>query len=186
MNKTIILDAGHSIDDPGAIAGGTTEAKEAIKIRDQLIPLLKLDFNVEVVPDNLNLVQSIAWVNKKFKNLEDGLAFAIHLNAGGGKGYGAEIFYYDGDEKSKEIANTLINKYCNITGFYNRGTKPDTATRHKRLGWIRDVKPWSLLIECCFIDNQEDMKKLREGFDKIALAIYSGICDVFKITTKQV
>jgi len=79
------------------------------------------------------------------------------------------------------MANTLISKYCNITGFHNRGVKPDTATRHKKLGWIRDIKVWSLLIECCFIDNPDDMKKLQQEHDKVVEAIYSGICDVFKI-----
>jgi len=83
MNRTIILEAGHSISDPGATTKETTEAKEAIKIRDKLIPLLSQDFNVEILSDNLDLKQSIVWVNKKFKNLDDGLALTIHLNTGG-------------------------------------------------------------------------------------------------------
>ena len=82
-------------------------------------------------------------------------------------------------EKSKLIAKTLIDKYCDITGYKNRGAKPDTSTRHGRLGWIRDTKPWATLIECCFIDNKDDMKKFE--VDMVAYAIYEGVCDIFNV-----
>ena len=180
MKKTIILNAGHNnAADCGAAANGTTEAAEAIKIRDKLIPLLKQNFEVILVPDELDLKQSIKWVNEQCKKLEDGLAFSIHLNAGGGTG--AEIFYYANNEISQNIAKTIIDKYCDITGFRNRGAKADITTRWKRLGWIRDVNPWSCLIEVCFIDSIEDLKRLQNDYNKVAWAIYSGICSVYDI-----
>ena len=185
MNKTIILNAGHNnAADCGAEANGTTEAAEAIKIRDRLALLLKKDFNVVLVPDELNLRQSEKWINDQYKKLEDGLAVAIHLNAGGGTG--AETFYYANNETSQNIAKAIINKYCEITGFRNRGAKADTTTRHGTLGWIRNVNPWSCLIEVCFIDNINDIKKLQSDYDKVAFAMYSGICDVYKIETNKI
>jgi len=181
MNKTIILNAGHNnADDCGAAANGTTEANEAIKIRDKLAGLLKQSFEVVLVPDDLNLRDSIKWVNNQYKHLEDGLAFTIHLNAGGGTG--AEIFYYADNEISQNISKAIIDKYCEITGFRNRGAKADNTTRHGKLGWIRDINPWSSLIECCFLDNVDDMRKLQSDYDKVAQAIYSGICEAYKIT----
>jgi len=180
MKKTIILNAGHNnAADCGAAANETTESAEAIKIRDKLIPLLKQNFEVALVPDELDLRQSIKWVNEQYKKLEDGLAFSIHLNAGGGTG--AEIFYYANNETSQNIAKTIIDEYCEITGFRNRGAKADTTTRHGTLGWIRNVNPWSCLIETCFIDNIEDLKKLQNDYNKIAWAMYSGICAVYNI-----
>lgn len=181
MNKLIILNAGHSIKVSGATAYENTEAKEAMKIRDKLVPLLKQSFEVALVPDKLNLIQSIKWVKERYKKINDGLAFSIHLNASDGRGYGAEALYYGGDEDSKKMARTIIDKYCEITGFRNRGVKPDTSTRHKRLAWIRDIKPWSCLIETCFIDNIEDLRKLQNNYDKVAWAMYSGICAVYSI-----
>lgn len=180
MNKTIILDAGHNnADDCGAAAHGTTEAVEAIKIRDNLAKLLEQNFEVVVIPDDLNLKKSIEWVNEKYKTLDDGLALSIHLNAGGGgNASGAETFYYPNNEISKNIAETIINHYSKITGFKNRGAKPDTASAVGHLGWIRDTNPWSCLIECCFIDNIDDIRKLQNEYDKVASAIYSGICAV--------
>lgn len=180
MNKTIILNAGHNnAADCGAAANGTTEAKEAIKIRDKLAVLLKRNFNVVIVPDELDLRQSIAWVNSQYKTMNDGLALSIHLNAGGG--HGAETFYFDNHEPSKNIAKTIVDKYCEITGFRNRGAKADATTRHGMLGWIRDTNTWSCLMECCFIDSIEDMKKLQSDYDGVAWALYLGVCEVYKI-----
>ncbi|MFH0854331.1 MAG: N-acetylmuramoyl-L-alanine amidase [Candidatus Falkowbacteria bacterium] len=180
MKKTIILNAGHSINDPGAKTNITTEAQEAIKIRDKLVPLLKQNFEVVIVPDDLNLTDSIKWVNDRYSKLEDGLAFSVHLNAGGG--HGAEIFYYEGSEESRRKAKIIIDKYCNLTSFRNRGVKPDTSSQHKEgLDWIKKVIPWSFLIECCFIDSVEDLKKLHEEYNEVAWAIYSGICLVYNV-----
>lgn len=181
MNKTIILDAGHSLSIPGALANHTAEAKEAIKIRDLLVPLLKQNFTVASVPDNLNLLDSINWVNKNYPSLNAGLALAIHLNVGGGRASGAETFYYADKERSRKIAQTIIDNYCRLTGFRNRGAKPDDRTRYRRLGWIRDTKPWSCIIECCFIDNPEDLKKLQADYQAIAQALYIAICAVYGI-----
>lgn len=183
MKKTIILDAGHNnASDCGAAACGTTEASEAIKIRDKLIPLLEKNFEVIVVPDDLDLTKSIKWINEKYKTLDDGLAISIHLNAGGGgNASGAETFYYPNNEISKNIAETIIQHYCKITNFKNRGAKPDTAAAVGKLAWIRDTNPWSCLIECCFIDNIDDVKKLQNEYDKVAEAIYLGICAVYGI-----
>jgi len=179
MERTIIINAGHSLTDPGASYNGTSESTEAIKIRDQLIPLLKNSFNVLEIPDDLSLVDSIKWVNSRCKKLNDGLAISIHLNAGGG--IGAEAYYYAWSAKSKSIANKILNNYCQITGFENRTSKPDTKTRHGRLGWIRDINTWSCLIEACFIDNKNDLDKLQRDYSKVAWGIYVGICSVYGI-----
>lgn len=179
MKRKIILNAGHSLSESGAAYHSTTESKEVIKIRDKLTPLLEQSFDVIVVPDDLNLIDSIKWVNERCDDIEDGLAFSIHLNAGGG--FGAETLYYGGDENSRKIAQAIIDKYCGLTRFRNRGAKPDSGTRHGRLGWIRDVKPWSCLIECCFIDSLDDLKKLQQEYDEVAMALYVSICKAFNI-----
>jgi len=179
IKHTIFLNAGHdNVNDPGAIYHTHIEAKMNIAIRDKLNEYLSKQFKVETVPDRLDLRESIIWVNERSSELDDGLAVSVHFNAGGGEG--AETFYYDGGyEKSKIIAKTYIDKYCSLTGYKNRGAKPDTSARAGRLAWIRDTEPWAVLIECGFIDNEEDMKK----FDatQIAYANYEAICDIYGI-----
>lgn len=177
INKVIFLNAGHWDKDPGAIYGGTTEAQETKKIRDLLVPLLKPIFKVYVVPDDLDLNNSIKWVNQYAKDINDGLAFSIHLNAGGGTG--AEALYYGGSNESKQIAQTILDEYCKRTGFKNRGAKSDTTTRLKRNGWIRDTNCWSTLLECYFLDNEKD-RGMADNND-IADAIFQSICKLFGV-----
>jgi len=179
MKKTIFLNAGHSVNDPGAIYNKKKEAEEAMAIRTLLVPLLqKSGFEVLTVPDNLNLTNSIKRVNQHMKNLEDGMAFSIHLNAGGGTG--AEIFYYAGSNPSKEYAETMIDEYCKELTLTNRGAKADISTRHKRLGWVRDVNPWSFLIEVGFIDSESDMKII-SNHERVAEALNQAICKMYGV-----
>lgn len=186
MDKTIILNAGHSLTDPGACYHGTKEADEVRKIRDKLVPLLKKQFKVIVIPDNLGLKESIKWANKQAPSLESGLAFSIHLNACGNCGArGAETYFYGGSKESEAIAKKIIDKYCLITGFKNRGAKSDISTRWGRLGWIRDTSCWSCLIECCFIDSKPDLDKLKKDYQKVAQGIYEGICSAYNIKSEQ-
>ena len=132
MKRTIILNAGHSINDPDTITNTIIESIEVIKIRNRLSSLLKRNLEVAEVPDDLNLQQSIEWVNthyEEYKKFEDGLAFSVHLNSSNsGQDYGAETYYYEGYEKSRRIAKTIIDKYCSLTRFRNRGAKPDTIS----------------------------------------------------------
>ena len=112
MNKTIILNAGHSFTDPGACYHGVKEADEVRKIRDLVVPFLRQHFKVLEVPDDLDLKESIKWVNDVASELNDGLAFSIHLNACGNCGArGAETYFY-GTSKSSEKIVFVSNLVC--------------------------------------------------------------------------
>ena len=177
MLKTIILNAGHSLSDPGTITKYGKEADFNRKIRDALVPLLEMNgFLVVQVPDVLGLVSSIDWVNERVKGLDDGLALSIHCNCCGGNG--AETFYYKNNGKSKEIATKLINGYCEYTGLRNRGAKSDTSTRFGKLGWIRKTNCWALLLEAGFLDNKEDVEVLKD-YKRVAKGICKGVCAIF-------
>lgn len=185
MKKTIYLNSGHDTNsDPGAIFNGIEERNLNIAISKKLIPLLKQQgFKVEYVPDNLNLVKSIEWVNKKVKNINDGLALSIHCNCC--KGNGAETFYYKQNVKSNRIAKKLIQNYCKETGLKNRGAKSDTQIRFGKLGWIRETKIWAVLIECFFMSNKQEMDFAINNFDKIAYGIAKGVCSIYDIPYKE-
>lgn len=178
MKKTIFLNAGHSLQQPGFVTpSGEKEADLTIAIRNELIPLLKSQgFEVYSVPDGLDLASSIYWVNQKSKDIEDGLALDIHLNAGGGEG--VETFYYTGDKSSKEMAQKLQNKFCSYTVMRNRGVKPDKDSAVGKLAWIRDTNCWALLIECGFLDNPTDLLMIK-NFQAIAKGICLGILNIY-------
>lgn len=182
MDKTIFLNAGHSLSDPGAVKY-VKEAEISMRVRDLLVPELERQgFRVFQVPDNLNLNQSIKWVNSLAKTLESGLALALHCNAGGGTG--AEAFYYAGSNKSKLLAEKLLAGYLSvIPNLKNRGVKPDTNAVAKRLGWIRDTRPWALLLEMGFVDNPHDAEILK-NYKLLATAVCKGVCNVYGLDYK--
>ena len=181
MKKTILLNAGHSKTDPGAI-GLAIESELNQKIRDALIPELERQgFKVEVIPDILNLKESIQWVNQRAKNINDGLAFSIHQNCCGG--VGAESYYYRTSQSSKNKAKKLIDAYCSELKLVNRGAKSSSSVRFGRLGWIEDTNCWAILIECGFIDNRGDVKLIK-NYKKTAKAICKGINAVYGIPYK--
>lgn len=187
IKRIIYLDAGHSISDPGATSGAEIEGQHARNVRDLLIPLLRQHgFTVMVVPDNLNLGQTISWINSTAKKLEDGFAFAIHLNSNSGTpGVGSESWYCYGapgaetTETAKKLVQTIQDKYAEISGFKNRGTFPDTSARFGRLGFVRDTKCYAGLIELCFINNHTEIERLKNNYQLIAEALCRGIRAAF-------
>lgn len=181
MKNVIFLDAGHDdVRDPGTITQYGRETDFNRAIRDELIPELERNgFEVQKIPDNLDLVQSIAWVNERVANIESGLAVAIHCNFGNGEG--AESYYLaDFPDSSGRIAKTLIDEFCKYTGIKNRGARPDTQARFGRLGWVRDTECWATLIEVGFLDNPIDVEKIK-NYKKMAQGIARGLCAIFKL-----
>ena len=102
-----------------------------------------------------------ARVNKANANGGD-FYVSIHLNAGGG--HGTEVYTYQGRELS--TARNVLNNICNL-GYRNRGIKG------ANLYVINHTKMPAMLIECCFIDSNDDMA--RYNAEDIANAIVKGL-----------
>lgn len=102
-----------------------------------------------------------ARVNKANVNGGD-FYVSIHLNAGGG--HGTEVYTYHGKELS--AARNVLNNICSL-GYRNRGIKA------ANLYVINHTKMPAMLIECCFIDSNDDMG--RYNAEDIANAIVKGL-----------
>ena len=188
MKPIIYLDPGHSLKDPGAVSGPEIESVHARAVRDILAEKLKTHFTVMLVPDTLDLVATTRWINQTARGLDDGYAFAIHLNSNSGTpGIGAEAWYCGGAPDSKEvaigrqIAKTILDKYCDITKFENRGVHSDDTARYGRLGFVRDTNCYAGLIELCFINNHDEITKLKNNYQLIAEGLYEGILAAYGI-----
>jgi len=162
----IYIVAGHGAGDPGAVANRTTEADVAERITSQLIK--KYPKQLARVPSGKTLRNKIRWINSNLSSNDK--LISLHMNAAGSdQAHGAEIYYYGGDEQSKDEATRMLGVYCKETGLWNRGAKTDFSTRHGRLGIVRDTKPWAFLIELSFITNREDLNiALSKGADGVA------------------
>lgn len=158
MNKLIILSAGHGGGDSGAVGQGTTEAAETIQIVNRAADKIRSDgqLTVVVVPHELGLIDTINWINARYKNTNDGIALDIHKNSTV-NAHGIEVWYYGGDSGSLAYAQKALEGIMSVPGMpVSRGVKPDTSNRFGRLGFIRDTNPVALLYEMGFISDGGD------------------------------
>lgn len=163
----INLDMGHTLSgaDTGAIGCGRKEQDCTREIGYKVKAKLEaLGHSVCICSvNNANSVNEslCARVNKANANGGD-FYVSIHLNAGGG--YGTEVYTYQGKELSE--ARNVLNNICSL-GYRNRGIKG------ANLYVINHTKMPAMLIECCFIDSNDDMA--RYNAEDIANAIVKGL-----------
>lgn len=172
----IFISAGHGAGDPGANAGGTTEAQQMILLRDQIVPELRSrGFEVLSVPDDQNLPQTIAWINARARRGD--VALEIHADAFSNPGTrGAAVFYIANNDERKSNAELLhLALLRRVSQLLPRGAKPDTATGIGRLAFCRDVVIPSLLMEVGFLTNPADRFLLLNRRRELALGIADGL-----------
>lgn len=92
------------------------------------------------------------------------LNISNHINAGGGTG--VEVWCYN--EKTKDIAAAICASVSTALGIPNRGVKYS-----KNLYVLRKTAGSAILVECCFVDNQNDASHWNA--DKCGDAIASAI-----------
>ena len=174
----INVHAGHNPD--GKIAYGAVglikESTEARKVKTEVISLLKsaghtvYDCTVDNGTSQSNVLKKI--VSKCNAHKVD-LDVSIHFNAGAndrrgnGSTTGTEVLVYD----NKGIANITANKICNAIsklGYKNRGVKI-----RRDLYVLNSTKAPALLIECCFVDDKDDVNKY--NYKTMANSIVKGI-----------
>lgn len=177
----IFLSAGHGgfengTRDPGTVAGGTTEAREMILLRDLVVGQLR-SRGVEVlaVPDELSQVQTIDWINSRSR-IGD---VALEIQASGASNpsvRGAGIFYIAANNQRKADAEMLIMSLLRrFPQLPNRGATPDTATGLGRLIFCRWVSIPSMLMELGFLTNPDDRILIQNRRGEMAMGIADGL-----------
>lgn len=163
----IFIDSGHFDNDPGAVVGEHLERDINKDIRDHLKDIMPYAL---FVPDDLNLKDTIKWINGQ-ADVKD-IAVAIHLNANNDKTIrGTECYYY----LSKELAKTLSFSVSQRLGIPNRGAKPDTQSFVGSLGFCRDIKCSSVVLEVGYMTNVLDLDKILKDKERIAEGIYTAL-----------
>ena len=100
------------------------------------------------------------------------LDVSIHFNAGGqpgadGKTTGTEVLVYSNASKSVPWAQQIADSISAL-GYRNRGVKERPG-----LYVLKHTKAPALLVECCFVDDPEDIAIYNA--DRMAAAIVAGI-----------
>ena len=158
------IHAGHNPDGKtacGAI-GLIKESTENRRVKDEVMRLLKLKGHTvyDCTIDNGTSASDI--VNKQVQKMTSysniDLHISIHFNSGvndkvgNGKSTGTEVLVYNTVGSKYEIAKRICSKIEKL-GYKNRGVKTRT-----NLGVLKNSKGQSLLVECCFVDDKDDVK----------------------------
>ena len=101
------------------------------------------------------------------------LDVSIHFNSGAGdksgnrKTTGVECYIYSSTSKAKAFAEKICQAISNL-GFKNRGVKIS-----QKLYVLKKSKAPALLVECCFVDDKDDVQLY--SYEEMADAIVYGI-----------
>lgn len=179
--KRVYLGVGHGGKDPGAVAFGRKEKDMALDIakatRDELVRhgvLVMLSRESDV---SENLAARI----KECNAFNPDLAADIHLNAGGGDG--AEVFHSKADTSDDILARNILDEMIKI-GQNSRGLKVKLLSNGlDYFGFVRQVLCDSVLVECAFIDNKNDVKIVDTLAERriMGIAIAKGILRTLNI-----
>lgn len=177
--KMIInVHAGHNPD--GKVACGAIgfikESTEARNVKNEVVRLLKAlghtvyDCTADNGTSKSDVLNKI--VSKCNAHSVD-LDVSIHFNAGAGdstgngKTTGTEVLVYSTSSKSKSFAENIC-KSISALGFKNRGVKVRSD-----LYFLRNTKAPAMLVECCFVDDKDDVALY--NYKQMAEAIVYGI-----------
>lgn len=185
-NKNIVIDAGHGDWDPGKVAkDGTLEKDINLQISKYLQGYLEQSggFVLTTRIDDKALADSKREDLKARKNIANNenvdLLISIHQNSFPKENVkGAQVFYYEGSEESKRLADCVQNRLKEVDSNNNR-----VAKSNKDYYLLKQTTMPSIIVECGFLSNSEENKNLKneEYQQKIAWAIYLGILDYYSL-----
>lgn len=187
MAKKVFLSAGHGGSDPGAVGNGFKEKDLNLSITLACEAELKRH-GVEVKLNRTTDVD-ISWEKEvsTCNSFKPDVAVNIHCNAfKPNEADGAEVWHHYGGGTGKTLANNILSEVVAI-GQNSRGAKT------KRLDngadyyyFIREIDAPSVIVECAFVDNAQDIKIIdtEEERKKFGIAIAKGILKTLGIAYK--
>jgi len=171
----ICINAGHAPDgnpDPGAVgASGLRESDVANEISELVMFYLQQAGNYDVLLVQDDNLQSIC---DQSNNFGSQLFISVHCNAAeNSAAQGTETFCLTELSESGKLAKCIQSQIITSMGTVDRGVKTD------RFYVLRNTDCPAVLVESCFISNEEDEALLasKQGKDDIARAIARGITD---------
>ncbi|MBC1651329.1 N-acetylmuramoyl-L-alanine amidase [Listeria booriae] len=182
-NLKLAIFAGHGGVDPGA---SSTYGKESEKALELMLEATKYAKSLGITVLNnrtANTARNISADAKKANNAKVDAVIEIHFDSATATANGTTGFYAEGSTSSKSLAQKVNDRVDDY--FRDRDIKPDTSTRHGRLGILRETSAPAMLLETCFISNKDDMTTYGEKKTLIAQAIINGALDFFGISLPQ-
>lgn len=184
----IAISAGHGLPKGkgcGAV-GLIDESKEARLVTERVVELLSADghtvYDCTVNKHaNAGVILTEIVNNHNAKNVD--LDVSIHFNSsrndrkGDGDNGGTEVLVYATGGKAGTYAAKIAQAISEL-GFDNRGVKV-----RNDLYFLRKTTHEALLVECCFVDDADDVKLY--SAETMAQAIYKGITGKVSVPKKE-
>jgi N-acetylmuramoyl-L-alanine amidase len=169
--KTVLISAGHSNTDPGAVNGKFREADFTLKIRNAVAEeLTKLgqDFiedggtdPVKVDTTNQPLSEAV-----KLERQVAGTRVEFHLNASTSpNATGIEALALAKHKSQSKRLAKAVQQALNLKLRGEEGWKSQSSGQHKKLAFCSNG---GIVLEVCFISNLNDMEKLIDRMDVLA------------------
>lgn len=179
--KTIIISAGHSNSDAGAVSkdGKLREADLTLRLRNRVATLLRADGTLRVLTDgsdgqNKPLRDAVQIVKANPR----AIAVEIHFNAAGSSlAKGVEVL---AKPTQRELAQQLAASVANITETPLRGVlgwKPDNAGQHHRLAFC---EAGGLILEVEFLSNPAAMAVYLANETEVAVSLANALQNAAK------
>jgi N-acetylmuramoyl-L-alanine amidase len=127
----------------------------------------------KLVPST-HLSETIRWVNTHCHPFD--LLLSLHMNAGPEGANGSEVLY--ASPHMREMAALAARVYSQAVGLRNRGAKTDIEAKGSRVGILSRTKPRALLVECGFVTNEHDVRRVKEGALEALVALIEAVRQV--------
>ena len=189
--ELIIIDAGHGGEDSGAVGvGGVLEKDlnltiartvgEQLEKEGYLVVYTRSDDKMLYGEDeNIKGIRKISDLKNRCKIAEsypEAIFVSIHMNSFGDAKYsGLQVYYSTKNEDSGYLASSIQGKVRELLQPENtRNTKPG-----KDIYILENIPNNAVLVECGFLTNDEECKKLseKEYQNRLSFAIVCGIID---------
>ena len=167
MSKTIVITAGHSNTDPGAVNGTWHEAVHVTKIRNALAHILR-EAGYTVLTDGVgDINEPLSAAIKLVKGAD--IALELHCNAAANKtATGVETIALP---KQKAVAQDISAAVAKVYGFKLRGEDGWIDQSQSHRGKLGYVSAGGMILELGFLSNDADMKVMQDNYWKAARAI---------------
>ena len=177
MPYTIMLDAGHSGRDPGAVYNGRQEKDDSLALTLAVGELLQ-ERGVDVLYTRTTDVYESPYQKAMEANAAGADFFiSIHRNSSPEANIysGVESLVYNKSGIKLEMAEN-INEQLEAVGFVNLGVKERPG-----LVVLRRTRMPAVLVEVGFINSDTDNMLFDNNFNDIALGIAEGILDTLQM-----
>ena len=193
--KIIIIDAGHGGEDPGAVGvDGSLEKDINLEIALQIGKMLEAEDFIVVYTrtddrllyteeENIKGIRKISDLKNRCKVAErypESMFISIHMNSFGSEKYsGLQVYYSENNEQSRALADSIQNNVReDLQTNNNRVIKAG-----KDMYILENIQNNAVLIECGFLTNKEECKKLSEKEYQKQLS-FSIVCGIIEYMDK--